>query len=81
MIKTFHRWQKDLEQFFYERKPLLKLKNIEKVLSRKLEMLDAALDLRVLTTVPHNRLERLKGKRQGQHSIRINKQYRICFIW
>ena len=80
MIKTFHRRQKGLEQFFSERKPLLKFKNIEKVLRRKLEMLDAALDLRVLASVPHNRLEKLKGKRKGQYSIRINKQYRICFI-
>lgn len=80
MIKTFHRRQKDLEQFFYERKPLLKFKNIERPLRRKLETLDAAPDLMALAAVPHNRLEKLKGKRKGQRSIRVNKQYRICFI-
>jgi len=48
---------------------------------RKLDILDAALDLRTLSTLPGNRLERLKGNRHGQHSIRINDQWRICFLW
>jgi proteic killer suppression protein len=38
-------------------------------------------DLRELATPPGNRLERLRGDRKGQHSIRINDQYRICFVW
>ena len=44
-------------------------------------MLDAAGNLEDLRLPPGNRLEKLKGNRQGQHSIRINDQYRICFIW
>jgi len=51
------------------------------VARRKLSMVDAALELDDLRTPPGNRLEKLKGGRQGQHRIRINDQYRICFIW
>ncbi|WP_119677399.1 type II toxin-antitoxin system RelE/ParE family toxin [Indioceanicola profundi] len=48
---------------------------------RKLAMLAAAVDLNALRQPPGNRLEALKGSRQGQHSIRINDQWRICFVW
>ncbi len=48
---------------------------------RKLTMLDNAMDLKDLLAPPANRLERLKGERVGQHSIRINDQWRICFVW
>jgi proteic killer suppression protein len=48
---------------------------------RKLAILDAAVDLDDLRVPPGNRLEALKGDRRGQHSIRINDQWRICFIW
>lgn len=48
---------------------------------KKLDMLDQADDLLELLVPPGNRLERLKGDRVGQHSIRINRQYRICFWW
>lgn len=51
------------------------------VTRRKLAMLDAAANLQDLRTPPGNRLEKLAGDRQGQHSIRINDQYRICFVW
>jgi len=44
-------------------------------------MLDAAPDLRTLATLPGNRLERLKGDRKDEYSIRINDQWRICFAW
>ncbi len=44
-------------------------------------MLDDAVDLRDLAQLPGNRLERLKGNRKGQHSIRINDQWRICLHW
>ena len=54
---------------------------INKVARRKLEMLNVARELRHLSIPTRNRLEKLKGKRQGQWSIRINDQYRICFIW
>ncbi len=49
--------------------------------SRKLDLLNAAASVEDLRTPPGNRLEVLKGDRAGQHSIRINQQYRICFEW
>ena len=49
--------------------------------SRKLILLNAIEDLQELGVVPGNRLEKLKGARIGQHSIRINDQWRICIIW
>jgi len=55
--------------------------SIHKVAIRKLTYLDSAEDLNELLAPPANRLEALKGDRKGQHSIRINDQYRICFIW
>jgi proteic killer suppression protein len=51
------------------------------VATRKLAMLEAAQTLEFLRSPPGNRLEALKGDRNGQHSIRINDQYRICFRW
>ncbi len=48
---------------------------------RKLALLNAAGSLDVLRVVPGNRLETLSGDRAGQHSIRINDQYRVCFVW
>jgi toxin HigB-1 len=54
---------------------------IERVALRKLAMLDAAEALEDLRIPPGNRLEALKGDRAGQHSIRINQQWRICFVW
>jgi toxin HigB-1 len=48
---------------------------------RKLLQLHAATELRVLASPPGNRLEALSGERKGQHSIRINDQWRICFVW
>lgn len=55
--------------------------NIEKVAMRKLAMLERAANIADLRAPPNNRLERLKGNRQGQYSIRINDQWRICFVW
>ncbi len=51
------------------------------VATRKLDMLDAATDLADLREPPGNRLERLSGDRAGQYSIRINGQWRLCFLW
>jgi proteic killer suppression protein len=51
------------------------------VTKRKLAMLDAAGNLDDLKVPPGNRLEKLKGNRYGQYSIRINDQYRVCFVW
>lgn len=53
----------------------------KKSAERKLMMLDSASELRDVWSPPANRLEKLKGDRGGQHSIRINDQWRICFIW
>jgi proteic killer suppression protein len=55
--------------------------SIRKVALRKLDMLDAATKLADLRVPPNNRLEALKGSRKGQHSVRINDQWRICFVW
>ena len=52
-----------------------------KVAARKLDQLDSVTSLNDLRVPPGNRLEALKGDRKGQHSIRINDQYRICFVW
>ncbi len=55
--------------------------NIQNIARRKLRMLNNAQDLRDLRIPPANRLEALHGNREGQHSIRINDQWRICFVW
>ena len=55
--------------------------SLRKVALRKLQMLNAAAALSDLAVPPGNRLERLRGDREGQHSIRINDQYRVCFAW
>jgi toxin HigB-1 len=52
-----------------------------KVVSRKLDQLDSVITLPELKIPPGNQLEPLLGDRKGQHSIRINEQYRICFLW
>ena len=53
----------------------------EKIARRKLRQLEIAGDVQDLRVPPGNRLESLKGSRAGQYSIRINDQYRICFVW
>jgi toxin HigB-1 len=58
-----------------------KFRLIEKTALRKLIQLNQARSLRDLGRIPGNRLEALKGSRKGQHSIRINDQYRVCFVW
>ncbi len=55
--------------------------NLKRVAMRKLEMLDAAEKLTDLLVPPGNRLEALTGDRMGQHSLRVNDQYRLCFVW
>ncbi|MBI6922310.1 MULTISPECIES: type II toxin-antitoxin system RelE/ParE family toxin [Pseudomonas] len=55
--------------------------DIKSVAERKLAMLDAASELRDLRSPPGNRLEALSGNRVGQHSIRVNDQWRLCFTW
>ncbi|MCX7184071.1 MAG: type II toxin-antitoxin system RelE/ParE family toxin [Nitrosospira sp.] len=70
----------DTEALYEGRKPR-RFRNIETVAQRKLQMLEDAEELRDLASPPGNRLEALKDDRKGQHSIRINDQWRVCFVW
>ena len=70
----------DTESLYEDRKPR-RFKNIESVAQRKLQMLEDAVELRDLASPPGNRPEALKDDRKGQHSIRINDQWRVCFVW
>ena len=70
----------DTERLF-NRLPVARFVNIAIVARRKLEQLDWAGALNDLRVPPGNRLEALRGDRAGQHSIRINDQYRLCFRW
>ena len=54
---------------------------VQRIAYRKLVVIDAAESLNDLRIPPGNRLEKLKGNREGQHSIRVNEQWRICFRW
>ena len=56
-------------------------RDIQNIGRRKLRMLNNSINIKDLRVPPSNMLESLKGKRKGQRSIRINKQWRICFIW
>ena len=58
-----------------------RFRNIERVARRKLLQLHAATVLASLRVPPGNQLEALKGDRKGQHSIRVNDQWRVCFVW
>jgi proteic killer suppression protein len=78
MIKTFK--CKDTEKLFNDLAVKI-FRSIQRVARIKLEVLNAAVSLNSLRVPPGNRLEQLKGKRQGQQSIRINDQWRICFVW
>lgn len=68
-------------QTLYEQEKTRRFHKIARVALRKLIQLDEAISLDDLSVPPGNRLEALKGNRAGQHSIRINDQYRICFTW
>jgi proteic killer suppression protein len=78
MIKTFK--CKNTEKLFNDL-DVKRFRCISKVARVKLEVLNAAVSLNSLRVPPGNRLEQLKGNRKGQHSIRINNQWRICFVW
>ena len=78
MIRSFR--CADTERLFH-RDAVRRFKAIERPALRKLDMLDAAPDLRTLSALPGNQLEPLKGDREGQYSIRVNDQWRICFVW
>ena len=79
MIKSFA--SKETEKLFKRELSRKIPKTIQQVARRKLEILDAAGVLQDLRIPPSNHLEKLSGKRKGQHSIRINIQWRICFEW
>jgi proteic killer suppression protein len=78
VIRTF-RCKDTAALFNRERHP--RFQSIENAARRKLVMLNNAQSLRDLRVPPGNRLEELGGNRQGQHSIRINDQWRVCFVW
>lgn len=78
MIRSFA--DKDTERLA-RRERVRRFVNFERVVLRRLAMVQAAHVLDDLRVPPGNRLEALKGDRAGQHSIRINDQYRICFVW
>ena len=79
MIKSFR--DRDTERLF-KREPIRRLPaRLQRRSLRKLLILDAADQLADLKLPPGNKLEKLKGNRAGQHSIRINDQWRICFRW
>jgi proteic killer suppression protein len=79
VIKSFR--DRNAERLF-DRRPTRRFgAEVQKVALRKLRMLDAATRLDDVRVPPGNRLERLRGDRAGQHSIRITDQWRICFRW
>jgi proteic killer suppression protein len=79
MIHSFA--DKATERLFRDGACLAHWRSIEPAALRKLDMVDAATGLDDLLSSPGNRLEALRGDRRGQHSIRINRQWRICFRW
>ncbi|MBI3454199.1 MAG: type II toxin-antitoxin system RelE/ParE family toxin [Candidatus Rokubacteria bacterium] len=79
MVRSFR--ERDTERLF-RREPVRKLApDVRRAALRKLLLLDAAESLEDLRVPPGNRLEKLTGDRAGQHSIRINDQWRVCFRW
>ena len=79
MIESFA--SEETEKIFRGKTSTKLPKDIQRTARRKLLYLDDAVDLQDLLAPPGNRLEKLKGDRAGQHSIRINDQWRICFKW
>lgn len=68
-------------QGLFQRNRIKRFVNIESIARRKLNQLNAAATLDFLRVPPGNRLEALYGNRKGQHSIRVNDQFRVCFVW
>lgn len=79
MIKSFR--DKETEKIFHGQFSRKLPRVIQRIAARKLEQLEAATVLETLRVPPGNQLEALRGNRQGQHSIRINDQWRVCFVW
>ena len=78
MIRSFR--CRDTQALFHD-ETVLRFQSIERVARRKLLYIRAARKLEDVRMPPGNRLEALTGDRAGQHSIRINDQWRICFVW
>ncbi len=78
MIKSFRSKQTNR---LFNRERVREFQSIERAALKKLVMLDAASNLSDLAAPPGNRLELLHGDREGEHSIRINDQWRVCFVW
>ncbi len=78
MIQSFH--DKDTEALYSSRR-VRRFSGFAAQAERCLQILDTATSLADLAGLPSNRLEALRGDRQGQHSIRINDQWRLCFVW
>jgi toxin HigB-1 len=78
MIRSFA--DRETERLF-RRERVGRFRAFERIALRKLRMVDAAADIADLRVPPGNRLEKLKGDRDGQWSIRINDQWRVCFRW
>ena len=79
MIRTFR--DRDTKAVFHGEFVEKLDRRMQQRAREKLKYLDSAVDLRDLMIPPSNQLESLKGDRQGQHSIRVNKQWRVCFKW
>jgi toxin HigB-1 len=79
LIKSFR--DSETEQVWLEQGARRFPASLRKAALKKLQMLNAAVALDDLAVPPGNRLERLRGDRKGQYSIRINQQYRVCFEW
>jgi proteic killer suppression protein len=79
VIKSFK--DSETERIFYRQRSRRLPADIQQVALRKLRMLSNAVSLNDLRIPPANRLEKLSGSREGQYSIRINDQWRICFEW
>jgi proteic killer suppression protein len=79
MIKSFkcRETHKIYQRIFSKKIP----QDIQKTAYRKLLMLESSIDLEDLKIPPANKLEQLSGDRKGQYGIRVNKQFRLCFIW
>jgi proteic killer suppression protein len=79
VIRSFR--DRDTQRLF-DRQPARKLgADVQRIALRKLRQLDAAVSLDDLRVPPGHRLEKLRGDRAGQHSIRLNDQWRVCFRW
>ncbi|WP_191373988.1 type II toxin-antitoxin system RelE/ParE family toxin [Corynebacterium stationis] len=79
MIRNFG--DKNTERIWQENYVKSVDRKVQRATMRKLELIHAAQNIEDLRIPPGNRLERLVGDRRGQHSIRVNAQWRICFVW